>query len=102
MMQGFYLLAMQRARRRAAIAALSCLCAAASLILAVQVRTEPAAIPAGGSVSYTVRSEKNRLIVRQSDGSVLRTAIDTRSLPAADQNMLREGIVLNKIGRAHV
>lgn len=95
MMQGFYVLAMQQARRRMRIAVPFCLAAAASLVLAGRALLSPSAVPASAAVSYTVRSEQDRLIVRQSDGTVLRTAIDTRTLPAADREALREGIILN-------
>lgn len=94
MMQGFYLLAVQRAHRRMAAAVLACLAAATGLVLAGRARSAAAAAPANAAVSYTVRSESDRLIVRRSDGSVLRTAIDTRTLPAADREALHEGIVL--------
>ena len=95
MMQGFYVLAMQQARRRMRIAVPFCLAAAASLVLAGRALLSPSAIPASAAVSYTVRSEQDRLIIRQSDGTVLRTAIDTRTLPAADREALREGIILD-------
>ena len=95
MMQGFYVLAMQQARRRMRIAVPFCLAAAASLVLAGRALLSPSAVPASAAVSYTVRSEQDRLIVRQSDGIVLRTAIDTRTLPAADREALREGIILD-------
>ncbi len=95
MMQGFYVLAMQQARRRMRIAVPFCLAAAASLVLAGRALLSPSAVPASAAVSYTVRSEQDRLIVRQSDGTVLRTAIDTRTLPAADREALREGIILD-------
>lgn len=95
MMQGFYVLAMQQARRRMRIAVPFCLAAAASLVLAGRALLSPSAVPASAAVSYTVRSEQDRLIIRQSDGTVLRTAIDTRTLPAADREALREGIILD-------
>lgn len=95
MMQGFYVLAMQQARRRMRIAVPFCLAAAASLVLAGRALLSPSTVPASAAVSYTVRSEQDRLIVRQSDGTVLRTAIDTRTLPAADREALREGIILD-------
>lgn len=97
MMQGFYVLAMQQARRRMRIAVPFCLAAAASLVLAGRALLSPSAVPASAAVSYTVRSEQDRLIVRQSDGTVLRTAIDTRTLPAADREALREGIILDNV-----
>ncbi|MEF2754217.1 MAG: BofC C-terminal domain-containing protein [Agathobaculum butyriciproducens] len=47
------------------------------------------------SNSYTVQSENDRLVIRQSDGSVLRTGIDTRTLPSAEQQALADGITLD-------
>ena len=94
MMQGFYLLAMQRAHRRMAAAMLACLAAVTALVLAGRAHAAASAAPVSAAVSYTVRSEDDRLIVRQSDGTILRTAIDTRTLPAADREALHEGIVL--------
>ena len=89
MMQGFYLLAMQQARRRTLLAALACLAAMISLVLAAP------AVPASAAISYTVQSENDRLVIRQSDGSVLRTGIDTRTLPSAEQQALADGITLD-------
>ena len=47
------------------------------------------------AISYTVQSENDRLVIRQSDGSVLRTGIDTRTLPSAEQQALADGITLD-------
>ena len=72
MMQGFYLLAMQQARRRTLLAALACLAAMISLVLAGRALLPTPAVPASAAISYTVQSENDRLVIRQSDGSVLR------------------------------
>ena len=90
MMQGFYLLAMQQARRRTLLAALACLAAMISLVLAGRALLSAPAVPASAAISYTVQSENDRLVIRQSDGSVLRTGIDTRTLQA-----LADGITLD-------
>ena len=71
MMQGFYLLAMQQARRRTLLAALACLAAMISLVLAGRALLASPAVPASASITYTVQSENDRLVIRQSDGSVL-------------------------------
>lgn len=95
MMQGFYLLAMQQARRRTLLAALACLAAMISLVLAGRALPVPRLpVPASAAISYTVQSENNRLVIRQSDGSV-RTGIDTRTLPSAEQQALADGITLD-------
>ena len=91
MMQGFYLLAMQQARRRTLLAALACLAAMISLVLAGRALLSAPAVPASAAISYTVQSENDR----QSDGSVLRTGIDTRTLPSAEQQALADGITLD-------
>ena len=80
MMQGFYLLAMQQARRRTLLAALACIAALTSIVLAGRALLSAPAVPASAAISYTVQSENDRLVIRQSDGSVLRTGIDTRTL----------------------
>ena len=91
MMQGFYLLAMQQARRRTLLAALACLAAMISLVLAGRALLPTPAVPASAAISYTVQSENDRLVIRQSDGSVLRT----RTLPSAEQQALADGITLD-------
>ena len=93
MMQGFYLLAMQQARRRTQLAALACLAAMISLVLAGRALLASPAVPASASITYTVQSENDRLVIRQSD--VLRTGIDTRTLPSAEQQALADGITLD-------
>ena len=91
MMQGFYLLAMQQARRRTLLAALACI----SIVLAGRALLSAPAVPVSVAISYTVQSENDRLVIRQSDGSVLRTGIDTRTLPSAEQQALSDGITLD-------
>ena len=95
MMQGFYLLAMQQARRRTLLAVLACLAAMISLVLAGRALLSAPAVPASAAISYTVQSENDRLVIRQSNGSVLRTGIDTRTLPSAEQQALADGITLD-------
>ena len=56
MMQGFYLLAMQQARRRTLLAALACLAAMISLVLAGRALLSAPAVPASAAISYTVQS----------------------------------------------
>ena len=89
------LLAMQQARRRTLLAALACLAAMISLVLAGRALLPTPAVPASAAISYTVQSENDRLVIRQSDGSVLRTGIDTRTLPSAEQQALADGITLD-------
>ena len=69
MMQGFYLLAMQQARRRTLLAALACIAALISIVLAGRALLSAPAVPASAAISYTVQSENDRLVIRQSDGS---------------------------------
>ncbi len=95
MMQGFYLLAMQQAQRRMKVTVLACIAALISVVLAGRALIVAPAVPASASITYTVQSENDRLIVRQSDGSVLYTGIDTRTLPSAEQKTLEDGITLD-------
>ena len=57
MMQGFYLLAMQQARRRTLLAALACLAAMISLVLAGRALLSAPAVPASAAISYTVLAD---------------------------------------------
>ena len=83
---------MQQARRRTLLAALACIAALISIVLAGRALLSAPAVPASAAISYTVQSENDRLVIRQSDGSVLRTGIDTRTLPSAEQQALADGI----------
>ena len=80
MMQGFYLLAMQQAWRRTLLAALACLAAMISLVLAGRALLSAPAVPASAAISYTVQSENDRLVIR---------------LPSAEQQALADGITLD-------
>ena len=86
---------MQQARRRTLLAALACIAALISIVLAGRALLSAPAVPASAAISYTVQSENDRLVIRQSDGSVLRTGIDTRTLPSAEQQALADGITLD-------
>lgn len=95
MMQGFYLLAMQQARRRTQFAALACLAAMISLVLAGRALLGFAG-RSGERIDYLYGAERKRPACHpQSDGSVLRTGIDTRTLPSAEQQALADGITLD-------
>ena len=59
MMQGFYLLAMQQARRRTLLAALACIAALISIVLAGRALLSAPAVPASAAISYTVQSENS-------------------------------------------
>ena len=56
----------------------------------------PEAVPAGALAEepYVAQSEDGRLIVSRGGETVLRTAIDVRTLPAADREALADGVVL--------
>lgn len=95
MMQGFYMLAMQRARRQRRIALAACAGALISAFFAARVWFAAPAMPAAASAEpYVAQSEDGRLIVTRGGETVLRTAIDTRTLPQADREALSDGIVL--------
>lgn len=95
MIQGFYLLAMQRARRRQRIAAAACLVALLFLVFAVRTWFTPAPVMAEAAVlPYTAVSENDRLVVYRAGEPVIRTTIDTRTLPEADRDALLQGVSL--------
>lgn len=96
MLQGFYMLALQRARRQRRIALLFCAAALVSALFAARAYFAPEAVPAGALAEepYVAQSEDGRLIVSRGGETVLRTAIDVRTLPAADREALADGIVL--------
>ncbi len=88
MMQGFYLLAMQQARRRTLLAALACLSRRSSLLSAPRRTLAGRALLSRLPFCYTVQSENDRLVIRQRRWLGLRTGIDTRTLPSAEQQAL--------------
>ena len=95
MLQGFYMLAMQRARRQRRIALLACAAALLSAFFAARAYFTPAAVPVSVSEAPSVAQiEDNLLVVSHGGEVVLRTEIDTRTLPAADREALADGIVL--------
>lgn len=96
MLQGFYMLAMQRARRQRRIAILFCILALVSAFFAARAWFSDDAVPVSTAAAapYIAQSESDRLVVSRDGEIVLRTAIDVRSLPAADQQALADGIVL--------
>lgn len=96
MLQGFYMLALQRARRQRRIALLFCAAALVSAFFAARAYFAPEAVPVSASVEtpYIAQSEGDRLVVAHGGEIVLRTAIDVRTLPAADREALADGIVL--------
>ena len=96
MMQGFYLLALQRARRQRRIAILFCILALVSAFFAARAWFAPDSVPASAPSAspYIAQSASGRLVVSRGGEVVLRTEIDVRSLPAADREALADGIVL--------
>jgi len=93
-MQGFYLLTMQRVRRRKRIVCAAGAAALLSLLLAfhAQHTVSPAMAETPPPLPYIAVAEGDRLIVRQDGKTILRTAIDIRSLPSADRAALAQGI----------
>ena len=82
MMQGFYMLALQRARRQRRIALAACILALACAFFAARASFAPSAVAAG------------TLAVSRGGETVIYTEIDTRSLPQADREALGDGVVL--------
>ena len=96
MLQGFYMLAMQRARRQKRIALLACLAALVSAFFAARAYGTPGAVPVSAAVApYVAQSENGLLVVSHGGEVVIRTDIDIRTLPAADREALEQGILLS-------
>ena len=96
MLQGFYMLALQQARRRRRIALLACTAAVLSAFFAARAYFTPAAVPVSAAQApYVAQSEGGRLVISHDGEVVMRTDIDTRALPAADREALEQGILLS-------
>lgn len=97
MMQGFYLLTMRRMRRQKRIACAALVFALASAAFAG--KTFFTAAPAmTATAGYVATTEDNRLVIYPAGGAdepLLRTAIDTRTLPQSEQDALRLGVPLS-------
>ena len=96
MLQGFYLLALQRARRQRRIAILFCIAALLSAFFAARAWFSDDAVPVSTTAAapYIAQSVSDRLVVSRGGEIVLRTEIDVRTLPAADREALADGVVL--------
>ena len=95
MMQGFYMLAMQRAKRQRRIALLACGAALVSAFFAARVWfAEPAVTATASAEPNVAQSSEGRLVVTRGGEIVIRTDIDVRSLPSADREALEDGILL--------
>lgn len=95
MMQGFYMLAIQRAKRQKRIALLACAAALISAFFAARVWFSAPAVPASTTeLPYVAQSEDDRLVVSRGGEVIIRTDIDVRALPSADRAALEQGILL--------
>ena len=96
MLQGFYLLALQRARRQRRIAILFCIAALLSAFFAARAWFSDDAVPVSTTAAapYIAQSVSDRQVVSRGGEIVLRTEIDVRTLPAADREALADGVVL--------
>ena len=97
MLQGFYMLALQRARRQRRIALLFCIAAVLSAFFALRAWFVPQAVPASAVAvqPYIAQIEDGLLVISREGEIVLRTEIDVRTLPSADQEALGHGIILS-------
>lgn len=94
-MQGFYMLAMLRAKRQRRIALAACAAALISAFFAARVWFSTPVVPASTTeLPYIAQAEEGRLVVSRGGEIVIRTDIDVRTLPAADREALADGIVL--------
>ncbi|MGO5028322.1 hypothetical protein [Candidatus Agathobaculum pullicola] len=95
-MQGFYMLAMLRAKRQRRIALLACAAALISAFFAARVWFSAPAVPASTTdLPYIAQAEQDRLVVSRGGEIIIRTDIDVRSLPIADRQALENGILLS-------
>ena len=95
MMQGFYMLALQRARRPRRIALAACILALACAFFAARAYFAPSAVAANAPLEpYVAYDAGGTLAVSRGGETVLYTEIDTRSLPQADREALGAGVVL--------
>lgn len=95
MMQGFYMLAMQRAKRQKRIALLACAAALASAFFAARAWFAAPAVPASAAaLPYIAQSVDNRVVISRGGETILRTEIDVRTLPTADRDALAQGVAL--------
>ena len=96
MMQGFYMLAMLRAKRQRRIALLACAAALISAFFAARGWFSAPAVPARTpELAYVAEGEDGRLVVSRGGEIVIRTDIDIRTLPSADREALEDGILLS-------
>lgn len=95
MMQGFYMLAMQRARRQMRLALVACAAALICAFFALRSYFTPVSVPANADPApYIAYNDEGRVTVSRGGEVVIRTEIDTRSLPQSDRAALDQGIEL--------
>ncbi|MDO4269895.1 MAG: hypothetical protein Q4C72_03125 [Eubacteriales bacterium] len=95
MMQGFYMLALQRARRQRRIALAACTAALVCAFFAARAYFTPVSAMANlPDEPYVAMDEGGRLVVARGGETIIRTDIDTRALPEADRQALEYGVSL--------
>ncbi len=103
MMRGFYLLAMRK-RRQKRLAALSCVLAALSAVFAIGTYNsktdeipEPVPVSAEKAVDepFVASAKNGRVVIFRGNELIMRTDIDVRTLPQADQLKLENGVTLD-------
>lgn len=95
MMQGFYMLALQRRAAKGASPWAACILALACAFFAARAYFAPSAVAANAPLEpYVAYDAGGTLAVSRGGETVLYTEIDTRSLPQADREALGAGVVL--------
>ncbi len=96
MMQGFYMLALQRARRQMRLALVACALALICAFFALRSYFSPVSVPANADpVPYIAYNDGGHITVSRGGEIIIRTEIDTRSLPQSDREALEHGIALS-------
>lgn len=95
MMQGFYMLALQRARRQMRLAIIACILALVCAFFALRSHFSPVSVPTSADPAPYIAYDDGGLITVSRGGEIIiRTEIDTRSLPQPDREALNHGISL--------
>ena len=95
MLQGFYMLALKRAKRQRRIALILCAAALVCAFFAARRWFSAPAVTVSAPVEpYLAYSADGTLAVDHGGETVLYPDIDTRTLPKADRDALAEGIRL--------
>lgn len=95
MMQGFYMLALERARRQMKLALIACAAALIFAFFALRSYFSPDFVPVNAaSEPYIAYNNDGQLAVSRGGQTIIYTEIDTRTLPQSEREALEKGISL--------